>query len=140
MTGSISEGDDLSQGACERALQRFAQIQVEARLDSWMYTMRWMWIDETRSRRVRQQHIEHNSLAANQNRSHYLPSAATARNVETMFAWRYLDPKVTAQVMLLLAQRFEASSAVMRHETKSRSRLCSQNDSDPTGEPSWRVE
>jgi RNA polymerase sigma-70 factor, ECF subfamily len=55
MTGSVSEGDDLAQAACERALQRFAQLRVEARLDSWMYTMmRRMWIDEMRSRRVRQ--------------------------------------------------------------------------------------
>jgi RNA polymerase sigma-70 factor (ECF subfamily) len=55
MTGSVSEGDDLAQAACERALKRLAQLRVETRLDSWMYTMmRRMWIDEMRSRRIRQ--------------------------------------------------------------------------------------
>src|SRR5258708_40150086 len=55
MTGSVSEGDDLAQAACERALKRLVQLRVEARLDSWMYTMmRRMWIGEVRARRIRQ--------------------------------------------------------------------------------------
>ena len=55
LTGSRSDGDDLLQAACERALQRLGQLQVAGRLDSWMYSiMRSIWIDEIRARRVRQ--------------------------------------------------------------------------------------
>jgi RNA polymerase sigma-70 factor, ECF subfamily len=54
LTGSTPEGDDLTQAACERALERLGQLRAEARLDSWMYSiMRSLWIDELRARRVR---------------------------------------------------------------------------------------
>jgi hypothetical protein len=41
----------------------------------------------------------------------------------TMFAWRYLDPKITAQVILRLAERFDAVRPEMRHEEWRRFRL-----------------
>ena len=54
LTGSVVDGDELVQAACERALSRLGQLRVEARLDSWLYQiMRMMWIDEHRSRAVR---------------------------------------------------------------------------------------
>lgn len=37
LTGSLDEGDDLVQSACERALARSDQFQPGTRLDSWMY-------------------------------------------------------------------------------------------------------
>jgi RNA polymerase sigma-70 factor (ECF subfamily) len=54
LTGSRADADDLVQMACERALQRGGQLRDQARLDAWLYgIMRNLWIDETRSRRVR---------------------------------------------------------------------------------------
>ena len=54
LTGSMAEAEDLVQAACERALQRSAQLRVESRLDAWIYSiMRNLWIDERRAQRVR---------------------------------------------------------------------------------------
>jgi len=54
LTGSRADGDDLVQMACERALTRRSQLQIEARLDKWMYRiMRNLWVDELRARQVR---------------------------------------------------------------------------------------
>ena len=54
LTGSRADADDLVQAACERALARSAQLRDQARMDAWVYgIMRNLWIDETRSRRVR---------------------------------------------------------------------------------------
>lgn len=54
LTGSIDDGDDLVQGACERALSRLHQWQRGTRLDSWMYRiMQNLWIDQIRARKVR---------------------------------------------------------------------------------------
>jgi RNA polymerase sigma-70 factor (ECF subfamily) len=54
LTGSRSDGDDLVQQTCERALTRMGQLQSEERLDRWLYAiMRHCWMDEVRSRQVR---------------------------------------------------------------------------------------
>lgn len=64
LTGSASDGDDLAQAACLRALERFDQLRVEARLDSWVYgIMRNLWADERRARSVRR-HDEIEAAAA----------------------------------------------------------------------------
>lgn len=50
LTGSVDDGDDLVQGALEKALLREGQFQVGSRLDSWMYKiMQNAWIDQKRS-------------------------------------------------------------------------------------------
>lgn len=50
LAGSMDDGDDLVQGACERALSRIDQFQTGTRLDSWMYRiMQNIWIDRRRS-------------------------------------------------------------------------------------------
>ena len=52
LTGSIDEGDDLVQAACERALARRDQYQPGTRLVSWMYRiLQTVWIDRLRHRR-----------------------------------------------------------------------------------------
>lgn len=52
LTGSIDEGDDLVQSACERALSRLDQWQQGTRLDSWMFRIvQTVWIDRVRRRR-----------------------------------------------------------------------------------------
>lgn len=49
LTGSIDEGDDLVQAACERALSRAYQWRSDTRLDSWMYKIvQNLWIDRIR--------------------------------------------------------------------------------------------
>src|SRR5512145_791395 len=51
LTGSLDDGDDLVQGACERALRRIDQFQPGTRLDSWMYRIvQNLWIDQRRAR------------------------------------------------------------------------------------------
>jgi RNA polymerase sigma-70 factor, ECF subfamily len=54
LTGSMEDGDDLVQGACERALRRLDQFQPGTRLDSWMYRIvQNLWIDQRRARQAR---------------------------------------------------------------------------------------
>jgi RNA polymerase sigma-70 factor (ECF subfamily) len=56
LAGSVTDGDDLVQAACERALARHDQWQPGTRLDSWVYRIiRTVWIDELRKRK-RQSH------------------------------------------------------------------------------------
>jgi RNA polymerase sigma-70 factor, ECF subfamily len=54
LTGSLDDGDDLVQSACEKALRRLDQFQPGTRLDSWMYRIvQNLWIDQRRARQVR---------------------------------------------------------------------------------------
>ena len=54
LTGSLDDGDDLVQSACERALRRLDQFQPGTRLDSWMYRIvQNLWIDQRRARQSR---------------------------------------------------------------------------------------
>jgi RNA polymerase sigma-70 factor, ECF subfamily len=54
LTGSLDDGDDLVQSACERALTRLDQFQPGTRLDSWMYRIvQNLWIDQRRARQAR---------------------------------------------------------------------------------------
>lgn len=56
LTGSPADGDDLVQGACERALARLDQFRPGTRLDSWMYRiMQNLWIDDRRSARAQRE-------------------------------------------------------------------------------------
>lgn len=58
LTGSMDEGDDLVQSACERAIGRLNQFQPGTRLDSWMYRIvQTVWIDRLRSRKLRNETI-----------------------------------------------------------------------------------
>ena len=64
LSGSVDEGDDLVQAACERALARTDQFAAGTRLDAWMYKiLQSIWIDRLRKRRHReiameQEHLE----------------------------------------------------------------------------------
>lgn len=58
LCGSVDDGDDLVQAACERALTRLDQWQEGTRLDSWMFRiMQNLWIDQLRARKVRGQAV-----------------------------------------------------------------------------------
>lgn len=54
LTGSLDQGDDLVQGACERALKNAAQFQPGTRMDSWMFRIiQNLWLDDRRRHQVR---------------------------------------------------------------------------------------
>jgi len=56
LTFNRDDGDDLVQGALERALGHSGQYQAGTRLDSWMFRIiKNAWIDEIRSRGRREQ-------------------------------------------------------------------------------------
>src|SRR5215475_7334293 len=56
LTGSLDEGDDVVQSACERALMRLDQFAPGTRLDSWMYRIvQTVWIDRLRARQSRRE-------------------------------------------------------------------------------------
>ncbi len=56
LTGSLDEGDDLTQAACEKALRSLAQFTPGTRLDSWMYRIAQnLWIDRRRSQRAQRE-------------------------------------------------------------------------------------
>lgn len=62
LTQHREDADDLVQVALEKAITRYAQWDVNSRLDSWMFTIiRNAWIDEVR---VRQRHGTHLELDA----------------------------------------------------------------------------
>ena len=54
LTGNLSDGDDLAQDVCLRALDRAHQWRPGTRIDSWMYRIAQnMWIDKMRAEKVR---------------------------------------------------------------------------------------
>ena len=56
LTGSMDDGDDLVQNACERALTKLDSFELGSRLDSWMYRiMQNMWVDLKRSPQSRRE-------------------------------------------------------------------------------------
>jgi RNA polymerase sigma-70 factor, ECF subfamily len=64
LTGSVDEGDDLVQSACERALERADQFMLGTRFDSWMYRIvQTVWIDRLRQRSHREEGIDPAELA-----------------------------------------------------------------------------
>lgn len=63
LTGSVDQGDDLVQGACERALKNAAQFEPGTRLDSWMFRIiQNLWLDDRRRRQVRGTAIDPESV------------------------------------------------------------------------------
>jgi RNA polymerase sigma-70 factor (ECF subfamily) len=64
LTGSIDQGDDIVQSACERALERADQFVVGSRLDSWMYRIvQNVWIDRARHEALREEAMDPAELA-----------------------------------------------------------------------------
>jgi RNA polymerase sigma-70 factor (ECF subfamily) len=56
LSRNTHDADDLVQVSVERALLHLDQLRPEARLDSWMFgIVRNAWIDETRSRKRREE-------------------------------------------------------------------------------------
>jgi len=76
LTGSLDEGDDLTQSACEKALRSLEQFTAGTRLDSWMYRIAQnLWIDRRRSQQAqREQSVEPADME-------YLATADAAREM-----------------------------------------------------------
>ena len=71
LTGSLEEGDDVVQSACERALSRLHQWQPGTRLDSWMFRIiQTTWIDRLRARRVRNEDTDPELLERQPSKDH----------------------------------------------------------------------
>jgi RNA polymerase sigma-70 factor, ECF subfamily len=63
LTGSIDQGDDLVQSACERALKNAGQFQPGTRMDSWIFRIiQNLWLDDRRRRQVRGTTIDPESV------------------------------------------------------------------------------
>jgi RNA polymerase sigma-70 factor, ECF subfamily len=59
LTGSTDTGDDLVQGACERALRNAGRFEPGTRMDSWMFRIiQNLWLDDRRRRKVRGTEID----------------------------------------------------------------------------------
>ena len=59
LAGDKDRADDLVQQACERALNRFHQLKVGTRMDSWMYRIIYTrWIDRVRRINVRTAYLK----------------------------------------------------------------------------------
>ena len=59
LSGSLDEGDDLVQEACERAILRIDQWQPGTRLDSWVFRIICnIHLDRLRARKVRFEHLK----------------------------------------------------------------------------------
>jgi RNA polymerase sigma-70 factor (ECF subfamily) len=57
LTGDVSQGDDLAQDTCLKALQNLHLWQPGTRLDSWMFRIaNNLWIDRMRTQRFRGVH------------------------------------------------------------------------------------
>lgn len=56
LTGSLDDGDDLTQAACEKALRSLDRFTPGTRLDSWMYRIAQnLWIDRRRSQQAQRE-------------------------------------------------------------------------------------
>lgn len=54
LTGNRTDGDDLVQATCEKALRNAAQFRAGTRLDSWLYRIaQTLWIDDRRRAKTR---------------------------------------------------------------------------------------
>lgn len=53
LTGNATDGDDLVQSACGKALRNHDQVQIGTRFDSWVYRIvQTLWLDDIRKRKV----------------------------------------------------------------------------------------
>lgn len=75
LTGNLTDGDDLVQDVCLRALDRAHQWREGTRLDSWMYRIAQnVWIDKMRAAKVRNEARQSTLLEPDENRAAFNPA------------------------------------------------------------------
>ena len=115
LAGSIDDGDELVQAACERALTRSHQWAAGTRLDSWLYRIiHSIWIDQLRARKVRA-HLPLDAAEAQTSAIAENPAEAhlTLDAVRRAIAWLPEDQR--AVLLLVCADGFtykEAAAAL----------------------------
>ena len=64
LTGSVQEGDELVQAACERALRNAAKFEEGSKMDSWLFRIvQNLWLDAKRRARSRGEEIDADHVA-----------------------------------------------------------------------------
>lgn len=59
LTGSMEDGDELVQAACERALRNRTKFRPGTRMDSWLFRIAQnVWLDSKRRERTRGQEVD----------------------------------------------------------------------------------
>lgn len=107
-----ADGDDLCQGAIERALRSRTQWQEGTRLDSWMYRiMRNLWIDEVRTRTRRDQIFapEEQGMNVGDDGEQRVEMTAQLNDVDRAMA--KLSPEQREAVALVLVEGFAYKEA-----------------------------
>lgn len=103
LSASVDEGDDLTQAACLRALERYEQWEPGTRLDSWVFRIiHTIWLDRRKSASVRL--VDANSDALLQKAGPSAIDLIEARD-ELRNAWRAISalPAEQREVLLLVA-------------------------------------
>ena len=102
LSGSVDEGDDLTQAACLRALERYHQWEPGTRLDSWVFRIiHTIWLDRRKSAAVRL--VDSNPEALLQKAGPSVMDLIEARD-ELRGAWRAISalPAEQREVLLLV--------------------------------------
>ena len=103
LSASVDEGDDLTQAACLRALEKYQQWEPGTRLDSWMFRIiHTIWLDRRKSASARL--VDANSDALLQKAGPSVIDLIEARD-ELRNAWQAISALPTEQreVLLLVA-------------------------------------
>lgn len=101
LTRSRHEAEDLTQAACQRALERADQWQPDSRFDSWMFRIiQTIWLNEIRARGVRQRHRA--SIGAGSGAEPSEESSAEERLMLAQVAEKVLELPVEQRTVLML--------------------------------------
>jgi RNA polymerase sigma-70 factor, ECF subfamily len=103
LSGTVDEGDDLTQAACLRALEKYEQWEPGTRLDSWLFRIiRTIWLDRRKSAGHRL--VESNPEAISTKAGPSIIASIEARS-ELRLAWKAITelPAEQREVLLLVA-------------------------------------
>ncbi len=103
LSGSADEGDDLTQAACLRALEKYEQWQPGTRLDSWLFRIiHTIWLDRRKSAAHRL--VESNPEAIGARAGPSVIAGIEARS-DLRLAWKAIStlPAEQREVLLLVA-------------------------------------
>lgn len=142
LTGSVVEGDELVQMACERALSRLDQWQAGTRLDSWLYRIAQnMWINKMRQEKTRNTAPDPDAVDAAVGGDTRQEVETRDLHKKTMAAMRRLPPEQREVLVLVCVEGFSYRDAaetlglkigtVMSRLSRARLRLWEMVHGDP---------